>query len=173
MACGLASSITIINKQNEETEILLKSLSKKIDLNIYSIDQYKNTIVLNLKKDIFEKHAVDFIIEQTKRLRNYEEEGLLDELERLKNLNYNQLMTIAREQNIETFRYIEGNRFCNCISYLDKHTNNEIFCDLIYFVMDGKVIFECWYDIFDYLRNCIVESSKNPIRSATMLTIIG
>ena len=59
------------------------------------------------------------------------------------------------------------------ISYLDSEGSCEIFCNLIDFIGDGKVLFECYNEIFTYLRNCIINSSSNPIRTAAFITIIG
>ena len=70
-------------------------------------------------------------------------------------------------------QFLEGSRVCNDISYLDPHGDNDIYCDIIDFISDGKVFLECYWDIFTYFRNCIIQLSKSPIRTGFVVTIVG
>ena len=117
------------------------------------------------------KYVVDFIIEQSKFF--YEYNNTKKELQKLKGLKYDELINIAKEQSLTNFQFLPRNVFCNYASYLTSDTNCRISCDIISFIGDGKVYLECYYDIFTYLRNCIINSSNNPIRTSTVITISG
>lgn len=126
-----------------------------------------------MKKDIFEKYAIEFIKEQSDYFGEYAKKYAKEQLPLLENLKYDKLIEIAKDKDIYSFCYLEGSIFCNDISYLDNDGKSLIYCDVIDFISEGKVDLEEYCEIFTYLRNCIINSSQNPIRTATVVTIIG
>ena len=96
---------------------------------------------------------------------------IIKELSILRGLSYEQIMEIAKNKKLLNFLYDEGTRVSNDISYLSDDIS--IFCDLICTYIDGKVLFECYYNIFNYVRNMMVSMSNNPLKTAQMITIIG
>ena len=173
LSCGIATEITILKRYNEENDIIMERIGKNIDLNIYERIDYDDEIVLQIKKDIFEKYIVDFIVEQSKYFKDGIGKDTIDKLEQLKGLSYDEMIEIAKEKKIYTFQFLRGDRICNDISYLDPHGDNDIYCDIIDFISDGKVFLECYWDIFTYFRNCIIQLSKSPIRTGFVVTIVG
>ena len=173
LSCGIATKITILKRYNEENDIIMERIGKNIDLNIYERIDYDDEIVLQIKKDILEKNIVDFIVEQSNYFKDGIEKDTLDKLEQLKGLPFEEMIEVAREKYIYKFQFLEGNRVCNDISYLDPHGDNDIYCDIIDFISDGKVFLECYWDIFTYFRNCIIQLSKSPIRTGFVVTIVG
>ena len=173
LSCGIATKITILKRYNEENDIIMERIGKNIDLNIYERIDYDDGIVLQMKKDILEKNIVDFIVEQSNYFKDGIEKDTLDKLEQLKGLPFEEMIEVAREKYIYKFQFLEGNRVCNDISYLDPHGDNDRYCDIIDFISDGKVFLECYWDIFTYFRNCIIQLSKSPIRTGFVVTIVG
>lgn len=173
LSCGLAHQITIKSRYAEDSDKILKRIGQNIDLNLYDKYEMENCILLEIKEDVFEKYAVDFIIEQSKYFRRDNNSNIENELKQLKNLKYFELIEKAEGESIFNFQLAKGGCFCNNISYLDPNGNCDIFCDLISYIFEGKVFLECYNSIFTYLRNCIINSSKNPIRTAVMVTEIG
>ena len=55
-----------------------------------------------------------------------------------------------------------------------KHINKlTIFADIIVYMIDGKILMECYADMFRYLRNLILKNSNNPIKTSAVISIIG
>lgn len=173
LSCGIATKITISKRYSEDNDKIIERISKKIDLNLYDRNDYEDGIELILKKELIEKHAVDFAIEQVEKLSERDKKEAKESIEKLRGLNFEKMIEKAKEEPVYEFQLYEGNRVCNDISYLDPDHNCQIYCDIISIICEGKVFFECYWRMFEYLRNCIIESSKNPIRTATFVTIIG
>ena len=173
LSCGIAKTI-IVKKSNYTKEKILGQLEKSIDLNIY-MEPYENEryLFLEMKEEFLEKYAVQFVEEQLKiAVKNYNQQEIYKELvEDLKDKKYEELIKIAECNEYKNFQLIEGNRYSNDISYI---TNDlTIFADIISYMLDGKFFIECYYDMFRYLRNVIIKSSANPIKTSAVISIIG
>ena len=172
LECGIAQTIIIEKRYKEDNKTVLERIGENIDLSIYNIIEEDDYIELEMKKELFEKYAVDFIIEQSKFFRDNERTNVESLLE-LKGLKYDKLIEIANEKSIYNFQFLDGNYINMDISYLDPKSKCRIYGDFISFIGDGKVFLECYNYIFTYLRNCIINSSNNPIRTSVIVTIYG
>ena len=173
LACGIATKITILKKYSKDNDNILERIEKKIDLNLYNQIDYDDSIVLEIKRDIFEENVINFIIEQAEDFFETDKDYTIRQLDTLKGLKYDDLINVSKEKRISSFHFFDGYSYiCNDINYIDKQCK-DIYCDIISFICDGKVFFESCYDIFTYLRNRIIKSSNNPIRTATVVTMIG
>lgn len=172
LECGIAQRIIVESRYNEDNKTILERIGKNIDLSIYNVIEEDDCIELEMKKEIFEKYAVDFIIEQSKYFGEYGRFDL-DSLLKIKGLKYDELIDIANEKSVYNFQFLDGNYINMDISYLDPKSDCRIYGDFISFIGDGKAFFECYNRIFTYLRNCIINSSNNPIRSSAIITIYG
>ena len=167
MACGIATEIAVLTKYEDKDEVL-KELSKKINLDLYEITKDDSEIILDMKKEILEQ--LKYCRNTNKKEEEKEEE---ENLKKLKGLKYDELMQIAEDGDIYCFRLFEGNRASSCISYLTDLNDVTIYCDMVHYVLDGKAFLECWYDMFYYIRNCMINSSTSPIKSSLVVDIIG
>lgn len=176
LSCGIADTIYINSlKDNRKDEEALARIGKNIDLRIYDrIDkQNDDYIILKLKKEVFEKNIVSFIEEQLKFLDDYDKTLVNEVLKKIKGKTYDELMGIAQNRNLQWFCYLNGNIICNSAYYLDHSMKSRIFCDIVDIFSDGKIITEYYVGFFSYLRKCIIEKSKNPLKTAFVVTIIG
>ena len=173
LECGIAKTIKVEKDRYSKEEILNK-LAKSVDLDIYeAIEEREKYFELELKKDIMEKYAVKFIEEQLKIAGQDINEICGDKisLKDLENQKYDELMEIADEKECYNFQLLDclfG--FSNDISYI---TEDLFICaDIIAFLGDGKIIMECYNDVFGYFRNQVIKNSNNPIKTAMVVTII-
>jgi len=146
-------------------EEVLENLGKKIDLNIYNMTDEEDYVILDIKPEIFEKEIGNILSEQLKYCENAEEE--MKKIDKLKGLSYNELIDIAEEKSMINFCLMEGAD----ISYIADRI--EVYCDFISILSEGKVFFECYYNMFNYIRNLLVATSKNPLKTAQIITISG
>ena len=174
IACGIATEMVIEKEwKNDDNNEILKDLGKKVDLNLYEITEEEARIILTMKKEIFEKNAVDCILEQLKYCRQRQREEDEEKIKQLKDLKYDELMKIAEKKSICSFQLNKGNYYSSDISYLLENSRANIFCDMVFYVLDGKIILECWYDVFTYLRKCIINSSTSTIKTSLVVDIVG
>lgn len=176
LACGIATQIRIERDwKSDKTEKILEKLGRKINLDIYDVYADDDIICLDIKKNLFEKYAVSFIEEQLEIIKDsltyeYEVEGLKD-LKKIKGKSYDELIKISNDKSCFYFQMLEGNRVCNDVGYLaDGET---AYADVVTYISDGKIYMECYYQMFDYIRELIIKSSTNPIKTAAVVTIIG
>lgn len=172
LTCGIATKITVI-KDGDSRKNILKDLERQFDLDIYNITEDERNVILNIKEKIFEDNAVAFVKEQLEIFTNYSLSWnkRLSELDKLENKSYDELIEIAKNSECVCFQFMEGCFVNNNVNYLiEGHT---AYVDVVGYISAGKVFMECWNDIFYYLRNAIIKSSNNPIKTATVITITG
>ena len=173
LECGIAKTIKVEKDRYSKEEILNK-LAKSVDLNMYdAMQQREKYFALELKKDIMEKYAVKFVEEQLKIAGQDINKICGDKisLKDLENKKYDELMEIANEKECYNFQFLDclfG--FSNDISYIAKDLF--ICADIIDFLGDGKIIMECYGNVFRYFRNLAIKNSNNPIKTAMVVTIV-
>lgn len=171
LQCGIAQKIIIENIYKEDNKIILERIGENINLDLYNINKKPQFIELEMKKEIFEKYVVDFIIEQLNLFWKYEIMEKEENINKLKALKYEELISIAKENDINSFQFLQSNGLNNSISYLDLERKTRIHCDTICYMGLGKVNVQDFNGIFTYLRNCIINSSNSPIKTSAIITV--
>lgn len=171
LQCGIAQKIEIESVYKEDNKTVLERIGENIDLSLYNINKGPQYIKLEMKKEIFEKYAVDFIKEQLELFWKYDKRHFEKNLQRLRNLKYEELIDIAKEKDINNFQFLESKGVWNNISYLDTERFCTIYCDSISYMGLSKVNMNNYNSIFTYLRNCIIKSSDNPIKTSAVITM--
>ena len=173
LCCGIAKTI-IVKKESNTKEDILQKMRNAIDLNIYNEPlENEKYLLLEMKREYLEKYVIEFIEEQLEIAvqDTNEKEDHKSIIENLRNKNYDELMQIAEEKQYQNFQLVEGNIYSNDISYIANKLT--IFADIIVYMIDGKILMECYTDMFRYLRNLILKNSNNPIKTSAVISIIG
>ena len=172
LGCGIAKTI-IVKKERYTREEILEKIKKTIDLNIYNNPlENEKYLLLEMKREFMEKYAIKFIEEQLEiAVENTSEKEDKSLIKELKDKKYDELMEIAEQKQYEKFQLIEGCIYSNDISYIANKLT--IFADIIVYMIDGKILMECYADMFRYLRNLILKTSNNPIKTSAVISIIG
>ena len=173
-------SETLIDKAKEKVDALNEknviscNVVNAIDLNIY-MKPWENEryLFLEMKREFIENYAIKFVEEQLKTAEknDNQKEDYKNLIEQLKDKKYDDLVQIAEHKKYENFQLIEGSEYSNDISYITEELT--VFADIISYIDDGKILMECYYDMFRYLRNLIIKSSINPIKTSVVISIIG
>lgn len=173
LACGVATCINI-SKNGYSKERILDDLKLKMNLDIFNVIDDEKVMCLELKKDIFENNIIDFIKSQVKDIEDYRRERELEYLDELKGKNMDEMIEYSKHYNRRPFFYSEGYfNVCNIVSYIFTDVNCDATIDMVSYISDGKIIMECWFDIFDYLRDKLVKATDNPLKDALFITIEG
>lgn len=171
LGCGIAKTI-IVKKERYTREEILEKIKKTIDLNIYNNPlENEKYLLLEMKREFIEKYAIKFIEEQLEIAVENTSEEHKSLIKELKDKKYDELMQIAEEKQYQNFQLIKGNIYSNDISYIANKLT--IFADIIVYMIDGKILMECYADMFRYLRNLILKNSNNPIKTSAVISIIG
>ena len=172
LTCGIATRITVI-KDGDTKENIINELQKELDLNIYNVGEDSKCVYLDMKENMFKEYAIAFVKEQLSTLK-VEETYLKNELAKLDEIandSYDEIMEYADICSCICFQLDKGTIVSNNVNYLiPGHT---AFADVIDYISDGKIIMECWNELFSYLRKAIIKGSNNPIRTAVVVTITG
>lgn len=170
---GIATKIIIHNKlkENEDLKEKINRLNKTIDLDLYNIEYTTNSVILNIKKDIFEKHAIKFLVEQWESIEYKMKYAIVEAFKTLDGCSYDSIIDAAKMGIVANFRFLENTRISNDISYIDTFGRSDISCDLLTYLVDGKISLQNEECALNYLRNCIINSSYNPIKKAGVINI--
>ena len=106
LQCGIAQRIIIESRYNEDNKTILERIGENIDLSLYNINKGPKYIELEMKKEIFEKYALNFIIEQLELFWKYDKMEAEEKLQELKGLKYEELIKIAKEKDLINFQFL-------------------------------------------------------------------
>ena len=171
LAVGVATKI-FVEKRGEKKENLRDEFNKNFNLKLYDIYEEEKYFILMLKKDIFEKNILELIREMKPKTRQEDDDDYNNIEMELCKKKYDEILEIAKEKKLYKFQFFEGSEFTNDVTYMLKKSRIA-FCDIIGIEIDGKAFFECYYNIFSFLRNSIIESLKNELRDTIVVTLIG
>lgn len=171
LSVAVATTIYIRKNSSSETIDSIKgSLDQNFDLSNYSIDSSEKYFILDLKSEIFEKEIVNLMQEIVDTLPEAIKSYTNEDIEKIKGKKCSEIMEVSKEHPIG-FQYLDGSIICNDVSYLLK--GHRGFADVIDLVNDGKILMECYSDIFYFLRTNLVKALKSKLRKSVVITIIG
>ena len=93
-----------------------------------------------------------------------------EDIEEIKGKKISEILKLAEEHPLG-FQYLEGSIVCNDISYLLKGHSG--FANVIDLINDGKILMECYSDMFYFLRTNLVKALRTKLRKSIVITIIG
>lgn len=173
LACGVATCINI-RKGRYTTNQILEDLKLKMNLDIFNIFDDEEVMCLEIKKDIFEENIIDFIKSQIIPVNGRHLKEQLEYLDKFKGKNFDEMIEFSKEENDPVFYYSEGYfNITNIVSYIFTNVDCDATVDMVSYISEGKIIMECWYNMFCYLRDRIVKSTDNPLKDAIFVAIDG
>ena len=173
---GIATKIYVKKTYKYNIEQVKEILSKKLNLSLYDIIEDDNDICLSIKPKIFSENIINLLKNEYKILGIDNNKVNNELLKKLKNIPYNQILNEIENKKISTgnFQFLEGNyNYLNDISYIDNNEKLTICADIIAFYLSDKVILESYFELFNYLRNKIVEAMDNPLKDDIFITLFG
>ncbi len=183
LAIGLKLTLAIRKKDladivNDEVSSvdILKQLEEKFHLKgIYTFHEEEDYYIYKIKDSVLEKEAKDFL-RNFYKLRYVDEDSLdgaekvLEDVKDFSSLDA--IASVLKEKRYQTFQ--EGD-YADYIRILNPFRNNlRVFCNCAILSLDGKIIMECYGDLFKFLRRCIVaQLSEYDLSQALDIWIDG
>ena len=173
LSFGIATKIVINNtlKEEEDLKEKMRRLGESIDLSLYNIEYTEKSIILEIKKDVFEKNAMKFCIEQWENIEYKTKFYIIRSFEIMDGVNFDKVIEESKMGLIWGFHFFNSEKVLNDISYIDTLGKSDISCDLFCYLLDAKISLQREECALNYLRNCIINSSHNPIKRAGVIAI--
>lgn len=169
--CGVATCISI-KKDRYSTEEILEDLKLNMNLDIFDIQDEEKYLYLNIKEDIFEDNIIDFIKSQITIAGNTDLERDFEFLEGFEGKTLDEMIEYSKNYNRMPFYHSRGYfSISNDISYIFTNIQCNATADMVIYISEGKIIMECWFSIFKYLREKLVNATDNVLKDALFLTI--
>lgn len=169
--CGVATCISI-EKGKYSTDEILEDLKLSINIDIFNIEDQEKYLYLTIKEDIFEDNIIDFIKSEISKLCDPYLERSIKFLDEFEGKTFDEMIEYSKDYNRMPFYHSIGYfGICNDISYIFTNLQCDATVNMVNYITDGKIIMECWYNIFKYLREKLVNATDNVLKDALFLTI--
>jgi len=164
---GIIKSFSLFYKKEDDLVDIFRSLSERIDLELYDMKKYDNALFFDLKKDILKENFIELLYElKYKNLIIFE--SIDDNIKYLES-NYN--------KDIDKLIYECDDIFVDNFTYLDINSlsNNlyDIEIEYIAFYYDGPFSGNYFNNLVNYLFNLMKCSINNPLKDTLCFGING
>lgn len=167
MQFGIARRMKIRKEKNWKE--VVERVQQNVGKDLYKSRMKGKEIILTLKEEVIEQYLADFIEEQAEKCTMHIRANLLREASGLKGRNFDEMIEIIDNGG---YQYVQFSNYWADVSYLDPEREAEIDVEeRILYLIEGKVYMEHYDELFTYMRNAIIASSQNPIRTALVLTM--
>lgn len=178
LCVGLAREIVVAVRDEEMAKEVELDFFKKVDRDLYNvqyepIDEEKiSYLFFNLKDEMMAKYAMDLMIEQhEKYIKSRYSEKAIEYFKNIKSKDEKEIINLINTENnpnIYTFRL---GWLGFDISYLFEKRVGAYITEFTTFHCLEKTFMEEYSDFFRYMRNLLVNSTDNPLRTALAVSL--
>ncbi|WP_297424645.1 hypothetical protein [Clostridium sp.] len=170
---GICYRIKISKEEMKRSKVsyeeIIEGLAKEIQINIYEVNEIESGYIFSLKDEILENgNLQEFLIEQYKAL-DVDEDKMIDIVSRLKELSkVNDIIDFAKEKRYQNFQCSSVYDYIYCTIWRDRVM---VEYETILFMIEGKIIMECYRSFIRYIENLIKKSNIHRISEAVKVFI--
>ena len=178
LCVGIAKEVIAEAKDENMAKIIEKEFFKKFERNLYNVElstsekSKKLYVVFRLKDDILAEHAMDLMIEQNEKYMKSEHSK--EAIEYYKNIKRKTkeeiLKLIDTENNLYLYNFKIG-WYGFDIGYIFTETVSAYITEFVTFHCSQKTFMEEYYEFFNYIRNILINSTDNPLRTAIAISL--
>ena len=178
LCVGLAKEIVVAVSDKEMAKEVELDFFKKVDRNLYNV-KYKITegdrdsyVIFNLKDEMMAKYAMDLMIEQHEKYINSEySEEAIEYFKNIKNKDEKEIINLINTENNQNMYTFRLGWFGFDISYLFEKSVYAYITEFTTFHCLEKTFMEEYSDFFRYIRNLLINSTDNPLRTALAVSL--
>ena len=180
LATGIVLDIRIERKEiiNNQLSIDLvtKKLKESINLNMYHYSEDADYHYWKINPRLLDKNISEFLETQFTMYSSEQDQAMIDVLHKVKSAqNGEELIDLATNDGSEHFQLVkyitEHIRVKNNTNFT-KHVSAHY--QLIAYFLDGKMMMECYNNIFSYFeKNIHLQKSKYPVAEYVKIMISG
>ena len=176
LCVGLAKKIavTIIDKEmGKEVELYF---FKKVDKNLYNVgyvpSEKPGFVTFELKDEMLAKYAMDLMIEQHERyLKSRYSEEAIEYYKNIKSKDEKEIINIINTENNDYMYTFRTGLSGFDISYLFGNRVEAHITEFLTFHCSQKTFMEENMEFFKYMRNLLIYSTYNPLRTALAIAL--
>lgn len=170
---GICHGIMVRKKEMEQNRVTFEEfkegLGKEVSLDLYEIDEVENGYIFYLKDEVLENgELVKFLSEQYELLNINKDraEKIIDSLKGLSKAD--DIIELAEQKSYENFYYssIYDNIYC---TIWKRRVMVEY--ELMIFMVEGKIMMECYRRFLKYIENLIKKDSPYVISKTVKVLI--
>lgn len=178
LSVGIAKEI-IVEVSNEEMANKIKDeFFEKVDKDLYTVEFFsaeksrKIDVYFELKDDILAEHAMDLMIEQNQKyIKSDDSDEAIEYYKNIKSKSKEEILELINtENNPYLYKFTLG-WYGFDIGYLFKERVDAYITEFITFHTSEKTFMEEYYTFFNYMRNLLINSTDNPLRTALAVSL--
>ncbi len=177
LCVGLAKKIAVAVIDKEMAKEVELYFFKKVDRNLYNVEYVpteKKTafIFFKLKDEMLAKYAMDLMIEQhEKYIKSKYSEEAIEYFKNIKNKDEKEIINLINTENNPYMYTFRLGWFGFDISYLFEKSVDAYITEFTTFHCSEKTFMEVYNDFFRYMRNLLINSTDNPLRTALAISL--
>ncbi|MBP3502814.1 MAG: hypothetical protein J6K42_05005 [Clostridia bacterium] len=178
LCVGLAKQITVEVKDEKMAKKVELDFFEKVERSLYNVqyetEKNKNVlyIIFNLKDDMIAKYAMDLFIEQhEKYIKSYYSNDAIEYYKNIKNKDKKEILNLINTENNPYIYNFRLGWFGFDASYLFKESVYAYITEFLTFHCSEKTYMEVYSTFFRYMRNVLVNSTDNPLKTALAVSL--
>lgn len=148
-------------------EEIKERLEETFCMDLYDVYENEEYVGFVLKNGILEKYLYDFLYEQSYQL--FCGDQIRAELDLIKDMDEEIILNMLRNEELNYFHYMNFDVMKSDYLAYDL----EIYSEGINYLSDGKIMMECYSELFQYINKIIRKSSHNPLKDTVYVMIVG
>ncbi len=178
LCVGLAKEILVVVRDAKMAKEVELDFFKKVDRNLYNV-QYRTIewdenayIIFKLKDEMLAKYAMDLMIEQhEKYIKSEYSEKAIEYFKNIKSKDEKEIINIINTENNHNMCTFRLGWFGFDINYLFEKRVESYVTEFLTFHCSQETFMEEYYDFFRYMRNLLINSTDNPLRTALAVSL--
>lgn len=150
-------------------EELKEGLAKEISLELYEVEEFESAYIFSLRNDVLENGKLAKFLAEQYELLNVAKDRAEKIIDSLKGLNKaDDIIELAEQKSFENFQSISiyDNIYCTMWEH-----RVMVEYEMIIFMLEGKIMMECYRRFLRYLENLIVKSSSYELAGVVKVLI--
>jgi len=170
---GICYRVKVSRAEMERSKVsyeeIIEGLAKEIPIDLYEMNESESGYIFLLKDEILENgNLQEFLIEQYEAL-NVDEDETRDIIGKLKELSkVVDIIDLAKEKRYQNFQYSSVCEYIDCTIW---RCRVMVEYESIIFMIEGKIIMECYRNFLRYIENLIKKSNVHRISEAVKVFI--
>lgn len=156
----------VLRNQYYHYKDIKEKLEQQFNLDLFDCNQDENYVYYEIKEHILEECLYDFLYEQSQDLMY--SEWIRKDLLKIKGKKGYEMLDMIKNDELDYIHYFE-------YSYLKEHYFIKdccVYLEGICFLSEGKVYFECWNELFNYIHAQVRKASLNILKDTVYLELV-
>lgn len=178
LCVGISKEVVVEVRDKDMVKIIKKDFFNKIERNLYNVKSSSSKesdiiyITFKLKDDILAEYGMDLIIEQyQKYIKSSDSDEAIKYYKNIKSKSKEEILNLIDNENNPYLYTFTFGRYGFDIGYLFEERVDAYITEFVTFHCSEKTYMEEYYVFFNYIRNVLINSTENPLRTALAISL--